>query len=257
MLLPIRRLYQTAAAARTSYVRPTTRDIHRQQGLTLLTVVTLIAILIASVLFFLSAKSTRSQIAGNIADIDDARRLAENAANTLYGQFVYNADLNADGAVDITQLQTVTANATLTPPLSYAFFVTAGKGLDQTAPSLLQRIANGEAYNKSGAVTGQIVAVSVTQAKVGDLFGATYRPFLYVQGGDGAISTSVSGWDAETAARKAAAWIELTKDPDTPNKINVFVAAAARIGNVKGYVQKYIGSYAMTLGGLSPLMQSN
>jgi len=142
------------------------------------------------------------------------------------------------------------------------FYVSTGAALDQTAPSLLQKIADGEASNAAAVVYAlPRISNATATVRVNSLFiGAATRPMLYTLNNNGLLIDSVAAnWNAETNTSKAAAWIEVTQDPVQADAIDLYVQAVAEVGSAHTYLQRYIGTYfaSVTIGSISVLAEAS
>lgn len=223
---------------------------HREQGYVLLTVVILLGVLSVVVSQFLSRAVQATQTAGYGRDSSESLLLAESAMNMLYGQFVFDGDLNGDGVADREQRPNLAASPAAVP-LGYMFYIAgSGPGIEATDPGLLQRVADGEAWAQGANITTQAVASAAARIEVNDLFGNGFSPVLFVQDNNGDIVRANTTWDNTRGPRKAAAWLELVRneDPDSGGSVKVYVEAVGQVGHAKSYVQRYIGEYSNTLG---------
>lgn len=220
-----------------------------QGGYALLAVVVVMSVFTVVSLQYMERTAKSIQLSGYGRDSSESLLMAEGAMNMLYGRFIFDDDIDGDDINDNTE----TIDSTKSPPgipLPYMFYVTGGHGIDQTAPSLLQRIANGEASATSGAVENH--SISASKLRVDDLFqgGPGTAPLLFVQDTDNAghLKISHGSWNSTNDTHKAAAWLELVQSPTQAGKIQVFVQALAQVGNSKSYVQRFAGTFSATLG---------
>ncbi len=235
-----------------------------EAGYILLMVAVFILILLGGSTQFFTRATESTRISGGVRDNTEARLLAESALNRLMGQFVNTLDANANATPDKTdagkiQLNMADPRAFLMP---YMFYTSTGTALDQTGPSLLQKVANGEAANAAGnplldAHTGNAVA----NLRVNDLFvSAGIRPMLYTVNNNGLlVDSAAANWNAETGFSKAAAWIETTQNPTQADAVDIYVQAVARTGNAYCYLQRYVGTYfaSVTIGSISVLAEAS
>lgn len=232
-----------------------TRMRAHESGYAVLLVAVILSILLVVAMDFLNQTTRSSQMAENSRDSAQARQMAENAANLLYGRFTYGADINGDGITDKLQAGVDPAQPPVTLSLPYVFFVTEAGAIDQTTPSLLQRVADGEARNEPGEIVTQRIPSTITRLIVNNLFSAVYAPLMYVQDASGEIVLSAKYWAQENAYQKAAVWLELVKS--SAGDLNLYVSSASQVGSSKSYVQRFVGTYSATLGGaIGPLNQA-
>lgn len=228
----------------------------RSAGYVVLLVAVILSILLVAAIDFLNQTTRSSQMAESSRDAAQARELAENAANMLYGRFIYGGDINGDGIADKVQAGVDMTAPPVTLPLSYAFFVTASGAIDQALPGVLQRVADGEARAEASEIVAQRVPINVSRLMVKNLFSpGVYAPLLYVYDAAGELVLSVKSWGDETGYQKAAVWMELVKS--AAGDLNLYVSSVGQVGAAKSYVQRFVGTYSATLGGaLGPLNQA-
>jgi len=236
----------------------------RERGYILLLVAVFMLVLMGSSAQFFSRVTENTRMSGSMRDNNEAALLAESALNHLMGQFVNTLDANANGVADQSDAGAIQLNmpdptAVLMP---YMYYVSAGTALDQTAPSLLQKVADGEASNAAAAA---LVVPRVSNAaqtmRVNNLFiSASIKPMLYTLNNNGLLINSVAAnWNAEAGASKAAAWIEVTQDPVQADAVDLYVQSVAQAGNAHTYLQRYIGTYfsSVTIGSISVLAEAS
>ncbi len=209
-----------------------------ERGYVLILVVSLLAILAVSSSQYWSNVTRNVSALAHSGNKTSSLMLAEAALNRAAGMFVFGSDLDGNNAEDNAQLSFIVPAA---PGLFYAFYMTDGNVVSKQAPSLLQRVANGEAAGQAGNVAAQAINENVIALQVQDLFGAGYSPLLYVLNGD-QLQISNNDWNTERSNAKAAAWIELVQDPVEADQLNLYVQAMAQVGLSKSYVQKYVGA---------------
>lgn len=246
--------------------RPNIKKYHRQTGYVLVLVLLLLTALMVGSVQFMSRTAIGAQISVSARDNDETVLLAENAANLLLGRFMYGADINNDGIADNTQLRIDPMSLDQAIALPYVFAVSGGKsvGMDQTRPSLLQRVADGEAHAFSipdaaadYTVVPQIFQSAATQLRIAQLF-STGKPLLFKADDSGALSRSSRSWSDEDALRKAAAWIELVREPADDAYLRIYVEAAAQIGQNRAHIQRFGGFlHVNLLGNLATLTESS
>lgn len=238
-----------------SHPAATTPHRPRDSGYVLPFTLALLAVLTVLSAGFFDRAADSAIFSGSMRDSTQALLLAESAMNRLHGQFVNGKNVDGQGALDADDAKNI-MYAMVAPPsplnVSYLFYRTAGAGVDQTQPDILQRVANGEARASGATLATQGVPDGASRIRVNDLFiGDTMRPVLFTHSAAGLVR-SVSRWGDAANAEKAAAWMEVTRNPSHSKWVDVYVQAAAQVGASKAYVQRYIGSYTDTLGGWVP-----
>lgn len=239
----------------------------------------LVALMVGSMSFFNRATDS-TQLSMASRDYDQAMLLAESGANWVLGRFTNGStttytgigcaaasmpgDLNCDNTLDNGQGRPGSFTPTLPLALGYEFYLVdaAGSALSNNkAPGILQMVANGEARNSGGGLGGvQTVLSTTANLRVNDLFvSASLRPILLVQSATG-LAGSTATWNAETAPEKVAVWLEVSRNPNPAYAgwFDLYLCSAAKVGNAKGYLQRYIGSYTDLLGNtvIAPISES-
>lgn len=229
-----------------------------------LVAVLLIALMVSSLAFFNRANDA-TKLSGYTRDSTQAVILAESAVNLLFGKLRSNTmtvgDLNNDTLLDGAQARITVATPPLPLALPYMFYVTAaGAGIDQATPRILQMVADGES-SAPGATTLQPATQAITfpagaaqrLIRLNDLFiSNAIRPRLYIQNNTG-LAASNNTWATQTGD-KVAVWLEVTQNPTNPLWFDLHAAAAADVGQSRGYVQRYL--YTFTPTGSGPLQES-
>jgi len=233
--------------------------IHKKQAgyIVILTIVLLSALLVSSLSFF-ERTADSMQMTGYSRDSAESMLFAESAMNLVFGQFQSGALVGDDAVSDNTQQLTNPANM----PLPYLFHVSENNpAIDQALPSILQRVADGEARNAGTAVNGSIVNVVSNNLLVENLFTATSQPMVFGVN-DGRTGrdnsnrlldlniTTAAGWTnaIPDEPKIAAVWFELVQNPALAGSVQVYIQVASQVGRSKSYVQRLIGSYPTTLG---------
>jgi|GEM_PF-1734863 len=268
---------------------PTLHQRSHAKGFILLFVlILLIGLMVTSAGFFYRATDS-TKISGTERDYDQALMLAEAGSNLVAGRF-FNldttqytltgctgttavGDMDCDGELDNSQGR-VSSTASAIPnsplnPLPYQFYMstTVSGGITQSSPSLLQRVADGEARNSGSSQNSREILTSVQYLRIRDLFSNTdapgnpaakIRPLLFVQDANG-LTRSTNKWQDESASEKVAVWLEVTKNPDPNNSqwSDIYLCSAAQVGNAKAYLLRFMGSYSNVFGTLpAPLSES-
>lgn len=257
----------------------------QERGFVLLFVlILLVGLMITSAGFFYRANND-TKLSGTERDYDQALLLAESGGNLVAGLF-FNigdnnnsanpftgcdsgtlvGDLNCNGFHDNPEGRPSTAGSGLPKSgdgfgLGYQYYVTAtaGAGISYSTPSILQRIADGEARNSGSSITAREILNSRTQLRVRDLFSTTLapnkaasdpnpyiRPFLFTQSANG-LTRSTSKWQDEASTQKVAVWLEVTKNPNDSTTFDNYLCAVAQVGNAKAYLLRFLGTYPVNL----------
>ena len=223
---------------------------NQRASILILSIVLLLAMLIASLNFF-EQTADSIQISGYNRDSSESLLFAESAMNTVFGKFIFNGDLDENGVIDNT-VKFDFENLTL-EGLPYSFFISAGNGIDQALPSLLQRIANGEARNSgntnNSSNNNNQFRADQTTLLIKDLFAAG-EPLVFEYNAQNQLEPSSQNWsDFESSnAKMAIAWFELVRNTELDGTIQIYVQSVAKVGNSKSYVQRLVGNYSDTLG---------
>lgn len=222
-------------------------DPNQQRGYALLiTVILLLALSMISIRFF-SGSLTESKIAGYNRDAEESFQLAESALNTVYGGFIYNADFYDEDDI-IDNQAVINLDEPLPLPNPYMYFVSGSGLIEQTVPSILQRVADGEARSTGGTVNGSQVSPTSTTLLLSNLFNGTAQPLIFTPS-DSGLQQRDDAWSTLPANKgKAAVWIEITRDAFQENRLYLFVQSLAQVGKSKSYIQRYIGEYSDLLG---------
>ena len=211
----------------------------------LLSVVLLLALSMISIKFF-SANLNDSKIAGYNRDAEESFQLAEGTLNLVYGGFIYDANFDSIPGPDNQGI--IDLDDALPLPSHYMFFVSASNKIEQTSPSILQRIADGEARASNGDVNNAVVSSTATTLLLTDLFNNKSYPLIFTPGATG-LQPQDGHWnDFSASDGKAAAWIEITRDAFQGNRLYLFAQTMAQVGKSKSYLQRYIGEYSDALG---------
>ncbi len=219
----------------------------RQQGNVLVVTALFMLVLMGASTHFYYRATASTTLAGSARDNAESLLLAESALNMMLGRFSSGLDSDGDGTTDKIEGGVIQQNMTNPAGLlmPYMYYVTAGAGIDQTQPSLLQRVADGESLGSVvGGLAGQDVSSASNVLRVNALFGAGFSPQLYTLNNNSLlIDSAAADWDSETNASKAAAWFELAQNPNDSAALDLYVQAVAAVGDSKSYVQRYVGTY--------------
>ena len=272
----------------------------QQRGMALILVLVLLLITAAASVFFYNSMVGSTRMSGANRDNTASLLLAESALETLRGGFsnTLNSDANNESihATDCTKSRVVGQTTTLysldnceayevvrasaqvpvganntthvtdiIAPLDYIFFVNdGGTGLTETRPSLLQKVANGEAKGVSDSAarvpSNQVVAEGTADLTINDLFSNSHKPLLYAMNQNGLLVASNSAsWTGITTQDKAAAWLELTRNVADNTAMDIWVQAVGQTGFSRSYLQRYVGTFypPTQLGGLSALVEAS
>jgi len=240
---------------------------NKQRGAVLILTLILLAIMVGSSLHFFGQTMDNTKIAGASRDSAESLLLAESAMELMRGRFINNLDTDATvnvAACDVTGVSLDKCESfelvnNISDPsaslMKYMYFVSSSTALESTTPSLLQRVANGEAANTTASILlKQNVPSTKNKLRINDLFGASFKPELFSVTSDLIANSNAANWDAETGLQKAAAWVEVIINPANSAVVDLYVQAVSQVGNGKTYLQRYLGSYFVndTLGGFVP-----
>lgn len=223
-----------------------------QRGYVLLVVLVFLAILLSAGAHFYINSTEHAKQAGGIRDITESVLFAESAMYRGVGDFLFSEDDDTASALPnfLNEADNFLNVVNNVPPLFYITDTsTADTELDQTSPSLLQIVANGEAALVDATeITDQRIetnAGSLTQLRINDLFHATseFRPNLYVidQVTGLLVDSGATDWDSEEAVSKAAVWYEVTAASNAA--VDVYVQAVAEVDGRKSYMQRIMVTY--------------
>jgi len=247
---------------------------NKQQGAVLVLTVIFLFIMLGSSLHFFGQIVDDVKISGASRDSDESLLLAESTMELMRGRFINNLDTDQTinvvscnvGGVSLDKCEASEIGKNIDDPsaqlLPYMYYVSSATAIDQTQPTILQSIANGEATNETpSAMAEQKVSSATTKLRVNDLFGAGFNPRLFAVNTDGLLEDSaIADWDTETSIQKAAAWIEVILNPANSSAVDLYVQAVSQVGNGRSYLQRYVGTYFIsdTIGELvSPLSESS
>jgi len=250
--------------------------LRHERGITMILVLLLLIIAVAASAFFNNSMVNSTRISGANRDNSASLLLAESAMETLRGRLLNEMDDDyggeSDSCDDSCEIHEIVLEgylASSTDVLSmlteadYVFFAGNGtSGISEFRPSVLQKVANGEAamLGSGTRVTSQEVASSMDEILCQDLFtGGTPMLFTTGPGMDWAgsattntnhllVASAYASWDEQQAGNDfnktiAAAWTEITLNPADSNAMDVWVQAIAQVGWSKSYLQRYIGTY--------------
>lgn len=258
-----------------------------QRGYILPLVLVLLVIMLVGSAGFFYRSTQATQLSGANRDYDEARLLAESSLNLVLGRITnfsaasgvinttaavipcINAasapavnDLNCNGTPDANEAKPASFTPTLPLPVGYEYFLSSGTGITETAPGILQRVADGEARNSgNGTLASQAIATGIAKLQINDLFiNATQRPLLLTQDKNG-LTFSPNTWNGETAPEKAAVWLEVSRDPDPAHAswYDLYLCSSAQVGSAKAYIERYVGAYTDLLGAqvIAPLSEAS
>lgn len=242
----------------------------KNQGYILLLVLLFITILMVAGGYFFIRMTSHTQASGEMRDIMRSSQLAEAGLNLVLGQYL---DTQTGNSGAVTSLATFNVDSDMAsivgitnaiPNLYYITDTNAGFIINQRTPTILQRVANGEAANATSTILNspQIVtseANPLSMLRVNDLFivNSTTRPRLFKLNAAGLLTPSAkTSWNAEDASAKIAVWFEAIQNPQFNEAVDVYIQAVAEVDGVKSYVQRYVngstaGNSGITLGAVS------
>jgi len=234
-------------------------------------------LLMAGSAHFYFRTSENTIASGTVRDSSQALLLAESVMELMRGELVLNR-LNTDNTTrvaacedpnnnnatsDICEAAEIRSNMSNPSAklFAYMYYISASTALEHNSPSLLQRVANGEAAATTAAtLSSQKVDESDSQIRINDLFGNGFAPRMYTLNSNSLlVPSNAANWNAETAPEKAVAWVEVIVNPDNANAVDLIVQAVAQVGKAKSYVQRYAGSFSSgtTLGSVSVLSEAS
>jgi len=238
----------------------------KQAGYIIVVTIILLGAMLLATLNYFEHSADSMQMSGYNRDASEALLLAESAMNMLYGQFIFGHDIdNTDNTNSADKDQVFDDSVPENLPLHYMYFVGDDNTIDAIQPSILQSIANGEARSGSHtavAVSNHRVPDTATRLLVSELYtnNNTLKPVLYTLDNNNELQiNTVDTWTSifNSTDRAAVAWLELTRTDATDNTLRIFVQAAARIGDSRNYVQRFVGIYPNNLGPLGAANESS
>lgn len=228
---------------------------NRQSGYVLLVVLVFLAILLSAGAHFYIRSTEHAKDSGGIRDITESMILAESALYRAMG-FYLSGNYDDAGIAIPNNMNNQADMDDVLGNIPSLFYVTntdtALDEVDQTDPSILQMVANGEAANIAydQRTTQRLVtsaADPLTQLRINDLFnnGAGFRPELYViNPADGLLALSAAlDWESEPSPVKAAVWFEVVENPAVADAVNIYVQAVAEVDGSKSYLQRVMIGY--------------
>jgi len=233
----------------------------KQKGYIVLITIMLLATLLTTSLSFFERAASNMQMTGYNRDSAESLLLAESAMNMLLGRYISLQDLDGDLIPDRTE--NVDSLAPIPPRLYYMYFTSNGLLVDQPAPSILQRVANGEARGIGNALASNLVPIANNNLRIRNLFvDVNTRPIVFNLAANNllfinnAIQTSAA-WDnaVDNNNQIAAVWFELVQNPALMGNLQIYVGSVAIVGNSRSYVQRLVGSVGTNLGNAAGLMQ--
>lgn len=224
------------------------------EGYILVITVVLLAALLLMTLKFFERTSDSLQMAGYDRGATESLLVAESAMNMLFGLYQHDANLDDDGEQQIPDIQE--ALDLNNWPLHYMYFASADNEINQAMPSILQKIANGEARNESGSVNSNIVNIASQRLKVENLYAGSAKPIVFEFNAQDQIILSTKSWaDIKSTNSKAGvAWLEIVKNDSLQGDYQIYVQAVGRVGNSQSYVQRIIAYVDSRLGSFLPTM---
>ena len=235
----------------------------KQSGYILIVSVILLGVMLIATLNFFEQSADSIQMSGYSRDSSEALLLAESAMNMLYGTFKFDGDIDGDENIDRSEGFSLQDPSPL--PLPYMYFRSDLDtiGITATQPSILQRIADGEA--RSGTtktavnIANNVVPELAQHLLINELFNTNTRPVLFTLNETNQLDFITDKTWAETINendKAAVAWLELTR-PTENGPVEIYVQAAAKVGRSINYVQKFVGTFSNTLGLVTNLSESS
>jgi len=236
-------------------------NLTKQSGYVLLYVTILLIALVFASSKFLERTMMSMKNSGENRDSAESLLLAESAMNLVYGQFIFDGDVDGNGSIGneaaIDNRIPINFNDPLPYiDLHYVYYVSDGSGINSQIPMILQWVADGEAIAQGEGISGQIISSSTSKLIIADLFTSINSPLLYNTDETGNLVKQGTSWNNLISTKKTAVWMELVCNPNDDGAAQLYVQAAAQVGDAKSYVQRYVGAYERTSGVLiSPLNQ--
>jgi len=232
----------------------------KQKGYIVLITIMLLATLLTTSLSFFERSANNMQMTGYNRDSAESLLLAESAMNSLLGQFS-TRDLDVDLLIDSSE--TVNPLVPMPLPLYYMFFTSAGLLITEPTPSILQRVANGEARGMGNMLASNIVPIANNNLQISDLFvDINARPVVFTLAANNLLQTNngilnAAAWNNAVANNNqiAAVWLEIVQNPTLLGTLQVYIGSVAIVGNSKSYVQRLIGSVGTDLGNAAGINQ--
>ncbi len=244
---------------------------NQQRGLTFILVLVLLILTVSASLSFHQYLISSTRMSNATRDNSASLMLAESAMEMLRGGFINTLDSTNAMVTDSCSikgapydrcrahsvinsmddpfgLETTLNSANL----AYIFYV-GTSGITQTSPSILQAMANGEATAANGtfcSVNSHAVSDAACRLRIDDLFSNGRKAKLYTTNDSGRlVSSAAATWNAERRGSLnngtvAAAWMELTMNPDEAGAVDLWVESVAQVGAATSYVQRYVGTYS-------------
>jgi len=271
--------------------------LRRARGSTLILVLILLIITVAASAYFHNSMVGSTRVSGGNRDNAASMLMAESAMELLRGGFMnklYTGEdicVIEDGSCDdkyaayeglfsppAMENKVLIKNALAT--LDYIYFAVCdpkdpdcvpekNTGLTEKLPSILQKVANGEADDDISDNPSRVNGfhqVTAEKMNINDLFSGALKPMMYKTNDNGLlIDSGAANWTGEPALEKAVAWIELTKHDeddvavaDATGGIDIWVEAVGQAGFAKSYLQSYAGTwYPPTMvGNLAALIEA-
>ncbi len=222
--------------------------IRKNSGYILIVTLVLLSALLIISLNYLERTADSMQLSGYNREAAESLVLAESAMNFVYGNYNYGADLDKDGNNLVDSDQPIDINALNALPLPYLYFVTAAgvPAIDQALPSILQRVANGEARGTGNGINGHVVSADSQQLLVQNLYSEPARPLVITLGVNNELEVSANNWaDISTGA---AVWFEIVQNPVLNGSFQAYIQVVSKVGNAKSYSQRLILGLSVVLG---------
>lgn len=224
--------------------------VSSQKGYILIITIVLLSVLLIMSLNFFKRTADSLQMSGYNRESTESLVIAESAMNFLYGRYIYNADLDGKNGIDIdVKINPSKPNEI---DLPYLYYVSSDGSIDQKNPSLLQKIANGEARNIGATINNHEVAKTTERLQIMNLYSNKAKPIVFQFNALNQIEQTETEWSAVSGnnSKAAVAWLELVKNEELEGTVQVYVQAVGKVGTSKSYVQRLIGYIPTTLGSI-------
>ena len=231
---------------------------NQQRGYILILVLVLMAIMTIASLQYTARTTGSLKTISQTRDANQSLLIAESAMNTLYANFVYDADLNNDGTADnIASINRDTSPPTVSIP--YLFFLNVNNDIAAIRPGILQNIATSEASGSSNSGNAGPGLNPQQSILISNLYSNLTTPVVFSQDSNGTISRSNTNWSQlSSTTGKAISWLEAVEDADNAAQIKIYVQAVGEFQGTRSYVQRLAGSYSQTMSApRSTIIESN
>ena len=227
----------------------------QQHGYIFILVIIFLGILMLSSLKFIENSTQSLRMSSMSRTADESLFLAEAAMNNVFGLFSYDGDLDQDGVADNEYTINIQEN-NIDIPWPYVFYRSDNQSIEQTHASLLQIVANNEARAQGQTYQGKHAIPLNARVNVASLYSDETRPLVFTRSDNGLVASNTE-WTQINNTQKAAVWVEVVKDEQNDQAYKLYVQAVAQSQHSKSYVQRYLGTFSLTLGSLAALSEAS